>query len=251
MGMIFPAWLALVALPVAAVIWLFVAAVRKSRRTGTGAPVVRVTYAVALVWAAVCAIGAAIAVLSALMNPQVSISFPVSEFWPKLPEGAHLEGQTATLEGGGFTDATGLVQGLSLPARICWAISQTLWALVPGAIAAFIAVACAQLLKGRAFTEVVARAAMITAVIVAAGGFAAQVLGDIAGSMAANEVLQWSSGSWDVAGDPDADIDDWWPTPGFEISLPFWPLAAGLGFAALSAIFRYGSKLQRDQEGLI
>ena len=39
--------------------------------------------------------------------------------------------------------------------------------------------------------------------------------------------------------------------PGMRIELPFWPIAAGLGFAALAAIFRYGAKLQHDQEGLI
>ncbi|MBN9612366.1 MAG: hypothetical protein J0H64_02675 [Actinobacteria bacterium] len=231
-------------------IWRFIAAVRKSRLTGTGEPVVKLTYTVAVIWAAGCAIGAVIAVLGTLVPAQVGITFPVMDFWPKLPDELRIEGPSATLESGGFTTAVGVVTGLSLPVRICWAISQALDALVPGAIAAFIAVACAQLLKGRAFTEVVSRMAMVTAVIVAVGGFAAQVLGDVAGTMAAHEVLQMTGASWNNT-NPDASVDDWWPRPGFNLSLPFWPLAAGLGFAALAAIFRYGSRVQRDTEGLV
>ena len=35
------------------------------------------------------------------------------------------------------------------------------------------------------------------------------------------------------------------------VNVPFWPLAAGLAFAALATIFRYGSRLQRDTDGLV
>ena len=247
-------WL-IIALPITAIlvavaIWRFSVAVRKSRRLGTGEPVVKLTCAVATIWAAAC-VGAAIAVLNALINTQVSIDFPVAGFWPRLPDSMRIDGPTASLESGGFVEASGLVSGLGAPARICWAISQALWALVPGAIAAFIAVACAQLLRGRAFTEVVSRAAVITAVIVAAGGFAAQVLGDIAGALAADEVLRIVSAEYSEIPGIEDPLGAWWPRPGFNISLPFWPIAAGLGFAALAAIFRFGSRMQRDTEGLV
>jgi len=43
----------------------------------------------------------------------------------------------------------------------------------------------------------------------------------------------------------------WLPQPGFGIEFPLWPIAAGLAFTALAAIFRYGSRLQRDTEGLV
>ncbi len=33
--------------------------------------------------------------------------------------------------------------------------------------------------------------------------------------------------------------------------LPFWPIAAGLAFAALAANLRHGSTLQRDTGGLV
>ncbi|MFC7766109.1 hypothetical protein [Leucobacter soli] len=76
------------------------------------------------------------------------------------------------------------------------------------------------------------------------------MLGDIGGSMAATEALSWDSAVWTGATTSD-DFAAFWPEPDIQIQLPFWPLAAGLGFAALAAIFRYGSRLQRDQEGLV
>ncbi|BDV29560.1 hypothetical protein [Microbacterium terricola] len=229
------------------------AGLRRGRAAGSdsSSPVVSVTLSLAAIWAGFAVIGAAIAVLTTLLQPQVQITVPVQEFWPALPEGTVVEGTPATRVGGGFTSAGLLVDGLSTGARVCWAISQALGWLVPGAIAGLIAVACFQLLAGRAFAPVVARMAMVTAVVVMVGGIAAQVLGDIAGSMAAAEVLQWTSAEYEeVAGIEDV-LQAWWPQPGFGITFPFWPIAAGLAFAALAAVFRYGSALQRDTEGLV
>lgn len=234
-----------------------VLAARKSRASGTGDPIIRLTMVIAVVWAAIATIGATFTVI-AVLDPgsDTTITFPVQTFWPSLPDEVELEGMTATLNSGGFTEVTGTVSGLSLATRICWAISQGLWWLIPAVIAALIALACRELRAGRAFAPAVAKMAMITAVVVAAGGFAAQVLGDVAGGMAAVETLRWSGASWgtgeafEMLGLEDP-LAAWWPKPGFHIELPLWPLAAGLGFAALAAIFRYGSQLQRDQEGLI
>lgn len=50
---------------------------------------------------------------------------------------------------------------------------------------------------------------------------------------------------------PDSDLSTWLPRPRFDLTLPFWPIAAGLAFAALATIFRYGARLQRDTEGLV
>ncbi|MCB1273770.1 MAG: hypothetical protein KDB25_05175 [Leucobacter sp.] len=252
----FPIVIAL-ALLIAAAALAFALAARQSRVRGTGDPVIRITMIIAIVWAMFATIGAVFNAV-AILDPgsDTSITFPVETFWPELPEGVELEGTGAALNTGGFTQVTGTVAGLDLPTRICWAISQALWWLIPGVIAALIALACRQLRAGSAFAPAVAKATMATAVVVTVGGFAAQVLGDIAGSMAAAEVLQWHGATW---GGNDAlealGIEDplsaWWPKPGMRIELPFWPIAAGLGFAALAAIFRYGAKLQHDQEGLI
>ena len=241
-----------IALAVAIVlIVVFVGAARRARRVGDPSPVVSITLTVSALWAAFSVIGAIIATLVALLQPQVMITVPVSEFWPELPAGTVVEGMTATHLSGGFTSADLLVEGLSTSARVLWSISQALAWLVPAAIAGLIAIACFQLLAGRAFAPVVARMAMVTAVVVTVGGVAAEILGDIAGNMAARETLGWSSARYEeVAGIEDV-LQAWWPQPGFGADLPFWPIAAGLAFAALAAIFRYGSRLQRDTEGLV
>lgn len=240
-----------VVLAIVGVIIAFVRASMRSRRSGDSSPVVSITLSVSALWAGFAVLGAAIAVLTTLLQPQVQITVPVREFWPQLPDGTSLEGTTATRDSGGFTSADVSVYGLSTAARVCWAIAQALGWLVPGAIAGLIAVACFQLLAGRAFAPVVARMAIVTAVVVTVGGIAAQVLGDVAGSMAATELLTWSGATYpDIPGVEDV-LQAWWPQAGFTITFPFWPIAAGLGFAALAAIFRYGSRLQRDTEGLV
>lgn len=243
--------IAVVILVIVGVIVLFARAALRSRVSGDASPVVSITLTLAALWAGFAVIGAVVAALSALLQTQVQITVPVQEFWPQLPAGTVIEGTAATRTGGGFTAADLAVEGLSTAARVCWAIAQALGWLVPGAIAGLIAVACFQLLTGRAFAPVVARMATITAVVVMLGGIVAQVLGDIAGSMAAAEVLQWTGATYeDVPGIENA-LDAWLPQPGFGITFPFWPIAAGLAFAALAAIFRYGSRLQRDTEGLV
>jgi len=37
----------------------------------------------------------------------------------------------------------------------------------------------------------------------------------------------------------------------FSWGVPFWPIGAGLGFAAPAAVLKYGAVLQRDTEGLV
>lgn len=249
-----PWWIA-AAIVLPGTVALVIVASRASRRSGNGEAVVGMTMWIARIWVVVCIAGAVIAGLAPLITKQVEVTFPVQTFWPALPEGASIGGTSATLTGGGFTQATALVAGLGWPARACLAASQLLWWLVPGAIAALIAIACRRLLGGKPFAPAVARTALLTAVVVALGGVAAQVLGDIASSMAAHEVLGWTSGAYDPPSgapvDPGFDLGDYVPRPGLMIEFPFWPIAAGLAFAALAAIFRHGGRLQRDAEGLV
>ena len=46
----------------------------------------------------------------------------------------------------------------------------------------------------------------------------------------------------------------WWTwlvTAPFALTVPFWPLGAGLALALLAAAFRAGERLRRDTEGLV
>lgn len=60
-----------------------------------------------------------------------------------------------------------------------------------------------------------------------------------------------ATGGWpEIAGVEDP-LRAWLPRAAAMVNVPFWPLAAGLAFAALATIFRYGSRLQRDTDGLV
>jgi hypothetical protein len=220
-------------------------AVRARRSEGGG--VAGAALVVAAATAAIAAIGGVVTVLIALLSPQVGITVPVAEHWPTLPDGAIVEGMTATRVAGGFTSADLVVEGLSVAARVCWAIAQGLAWFVPGAIAALVALACTQLRAGRPFAALLPRMTMLTAVIVLLGGTAAQVLGDVAGSMAAHEALAWSGAQWHGDLDPTALL----PSPAVRVELPSWPIGAALGLAALAGILRHGGRLARDTEGLV
>ncbi|ALJ21997.1 hypothetical protein [Microbacterium sp. No. 7] len=252
---VFPGWLFTVLLPIvvalAVAVFFFVRAARKARRTGDPSPVVSVTLSVSAVVAGVSVMAAVSAAIAPFL-PMASVSVPTWDFWPALPEGIELEGMTAERVGGGFREAALFLDGLSTGARVCLAIGGALGWLVPGAIAALIGVACFQLLAGRAFAPVVARVTIITAVVVLVGGIAAGVLNDVGSSLAAQEALAWTSAS--VAGDRPGDAElltSLWPRPAWRVDVPVWPIGAGLGLAALSAVFRYGAGLQRDTEGLV
>jgi hypothetical protein len=229
-------------------------AVRRARRASDdrSMSVVSVTLSLAAFWAVIAVTGAAIVVPVTLLSPDVTLAVPVAPYWPLLPEGTVIDGPTATRVSGGLTSGELTVSGLSMAARLCWAMSQGLGWLLSAAIAALIAIACFQLLAGRPFAPVLARATMIMAVSVAVGGVAVAVLGEIAGNLAANELLSVTAAEWTDIPGVESVVDAWWPQPaGFTLTFPFWPIGAGLALAALAAVFRHGGVLQRETEGLV
>ncbi|MCT9820513.1 hypothetical protein N3K63_09490 [Microbacterium sp. W1N] len=240
--------LAILVVPIVLIV-IFVRRARRARTTGDTSPVVSLTLSLAAIWAAVSLIGAAIAFVVALAGTP-TITIPVNQYWPTVPGLTVDSGPTASYVSGGFTQAEVTVEGLSPQTRWTWAAGQLLTGLVPVAIAGMIAVACFQLLAGRAFAPAVARLSLVTGIVVAVAGCAGELLSGIGGSMAANELLNVVSAHGTVI----PGIDDplsLLPTTSLDWSLPLWPIAAGLAFAALAAIFRYGSVLQRDTQGLV
>ena len=234
---------------VAAVVLLIVFALRRWRRSGTD-PVIGATLTLSALYAVFAVIAAVLAFVGAVTTEAVSLTVPVREFWPALPEGVTLttDGGTATKTGGGFTQADLTVAHASTGVHLLWASGQALSILVPAAIAGLIALACFQLLRGAAFSPVMARAALITAVVVLVGGSCADVLSDIAGSMASSELFDTVGASGPA---PGVDLSTYLPQSALRVQIPLWPIGAGLGFAALAAIFRYGSRLQQDTDLLV
>lgn len=243
----------LVVILIVGTILAFALATAKKQRAGQDpTTLVRVTRVVAVVWAVVAVIGAAVALLIALLAPGVAITMPIREFWPQLPDTVTLDVDTARRVSGGFTEVTLTVEGLDATTRVLWAVSQAITWVVPGFVALFVAVTCSRLLSGAAFTPVVAKMAVTTGAVIALGGVAAQVMGDIAGGIASMQLFGAKGGGWE--GDfPGIDnvFDAWLPSATLQISFPFWPIAIGLAFAVLAAVLRYGSRLQRDTEGLV
>lgn len=228
-----------------------VAAARRSRSEDDAGSLVRVTRVVGVFWVIFAVVGAVANLLLPLLTPAVSITMPIQEFWPQLPSTVDLQ-TDATRVSGGFTSVTLAVEGLTPLTRALWGVSQMIVWAIPGVIALFVVIACSRLLEGAAFAPVVARMATTTGAVVAFGGVAAQVMGDIAGSIASTQLFGAKGGSWegDYAG-IDNVFDAWVPASTVQISFPFWPIAIGLAFAVLGAILRSGSRLQNDVKGLV
>lgn len=230
---------------------LIVVFVRRARRTGNSSPVVSLTLVLSALWAGLGLLGAIIGLVSTLAAPTVAVTVPVSPFWPEFLPGVTIDaGPTASVASGGFTEAALTVDGMSTNARILWGVGQFLIAMVPTVIAAMIALACFQLLAGRAFAPAVSRFALLTGVIVAVAGTAGEILSDLGASMVSKELFTVTAAQYpEIPGveDPFA----WWPSATFGVDIPLLPIAAGLAFAAVAAIFRYGSALQKETEGLV
>lgn len=247
-------WHIAILLVVLVIIGAIVAVVLASRPARAGRPstrVIGITLFLAAVWAGGSMVGAIMSFAFVFIpSAAQNIRMPVTPYWPLPVPGVTLEGPTATVVSGGFLEAEVVVEGLSTGTRLLWASGQALEALVPGAIGALVAVVCFQLLRGAPFAPAVARAALITALVVLVGGIAEQILTGLGGSLASNEVLQLTSA--EATGMPDGwDISTALPQPASGWTVTLWPIGAALGFAALAAVFRYGSRLQRDTEGLV
>lgn len=221
---------------------------RKAADSGA-APVVSLTLWVGAVWAGLAVLGAVTTLIGTLSAPSVTMTVPVQPYWPQLP-GVSIEPAEATVTMGSFTEAELTLESLPFVTRLLWGLGSMLGVLVPGAVAALIALMCFQLLRGAAFAPVVARGSMVTAVVVTVGGLASQVLCAIAGSMASEQALTISGAA--IEGYP-VDLDIWsiMPQPTFSMQVDLWPIGAGLAFAALAAVFTYGSKLERETAGLV
>ncbi|GAA3777095.1 hypothetical protein GCM10022240_30670 [Microbacterium kribbense] len=164
--------------------------IRRWRRAGIDLDIAA-TLTAATLFAAISLLGAGLTLVELLTAAQLQMTVPVRQFWPQLPDGMTLTtaaGMPARIDGG-FTSADLAVENVSEGARALWAIGQTLGVLVPAAIAVLIAIACFQLIRGRAFAPVVARMALVTAFVVLIGGVLAQALSEFAGSLVSNQLL--------------------------------------------------------------
>ncbi len=224
-------------------------------RTGRGKgdrPDLIVTRFGAIAFAVLTAIGTTVAVIQTLVAEHVAVSLPVSTFWPNLhPTVEITDGPTAEVVGGGFEVAEVTIAGLSTDARLLLAGGHALQGLTFVIIGVMVAILCHRLLAGDPFRRMLSRAMTVSAVSIAIGGLAWQVLFQLGGLAASTQVLLvtgWNAGDV-VMQDPDIGIG--WPEPYMGFTLEFWPLFLALPLVAVAIAFRYGERLQRDTEGLV
>jgi hypothetical protein len=228
---------AAIGIVVAAAITVAIIAGRRARSHGTRAPLISLTLLLAVIWAALNALFVAIAfTLPFATNAWTSLAVPVQPYWPEV--GGTYDGATSISRQ--FTHAYIGGPGLDFSTKLLAAGGVALGSLVQAIVAGLIALVCVKLLRGRTFAPVLAHAATLTAAVVLIGGIGAELLTGAAGAQVSAQALgdyvgdgslPQPSGSWDL---------DLWPPIGF-----------ALGMLALAAIFRYGSALQRDTEGLV
>jgi len=242
--------LVVIAIPVIAIV-LIIRWTRRTSRGDTAASLVSATLSISTAYAALLLVGAIVNLTTTLLSPFVTLTVPVRPYWPMPLPGVEVQnGPTADILSGSITHAELTLEGLSTGARLLWAGGQALYTLMPIAIAALIALVCFQLLRGAPFAPAVARASAATALVVLIGGSAAQIMSGVAGSMASREALDLTG--WGMDGYPEEfDLHMVVPASTFDVPFDFWPIGAALGFIALSAVFRYGTALQRDTDLLV
>lgn len=214
-----------------------------ARRRGSQTALIDAALTISAWWAGIGLVGIVISVIQTLTAQEVFVTdVPVSTTWPAElscgdvgadVDGPHLD--CATLP-----TADLWIAGLTAAPRILLGVGQLFGGLLVILPAAAIAVICLQLLRGAPFARIAERALIVTAVVVLVAGIGVDIAFGIARGLAASEVLP-PVGHGPVTASGAL----------FSLSVQLWPIGAALGIAALAAVFRYGSRLQRDTEGLV
>lgn len=214
---------------------------------------VRVPRVIAIIYAVSSGIAALYGATSSILDGSVSLNLPVEQFWPTLPDGVHLTGATARVTGGGFSQAAVQVAGLAGAPRAWLAAGYLLQGAMGVVIGVVAAILCTSVIKQNPFRPVLIRGINLSASAVIVGGLGWQICSTVAGDLASAQVLGidgWELDTTKVHWDDVRQIVGL-PGTGFQLTLDFWPLWVALALFAVSAVFRYGQRLQKDTEGLV
>jgi hypothetical protein len=226
------------------------------KRTFREAPPVplglRLTFVIAIIYAAGTALATIGTVVALFAGQIVSVAVPVAQFWPKLYPSAHIvEGPTAKVAGGGFSLAQLSVSGLDPDTRLWYGAGDLLQGATFVIIAVAVAVLCSRLFGKQPFEARLTRTFSATAAVIIIGGLGWQICFGVAGGLASQQlfsVTEWTLKGTQLRNDNLSDIG--WPGVGANWSVDFWPVWVGLALFAIAACFRYGEKLQRDRTAL-
>ncbi|THJ66936.1 hypothetical protein E8P82_05585 [Arthrobacter echini] len=184
-----------------------------------------------------------------LLDRPQQIELPVVSFWPQIPEQITVsEGPTAEVVEGGFTHAEVLVSGLGNGVKFWLAVGH----LTRGTTAVLIGLAVLHLASSPdrtgVFRPAVSRAVTVAGVAIMVGGIVWQVAFSIAGSIASQETLRYTS--WRSEGEVPPTVTESFPpsplgiAPTPDITVEFWPVFVGVAVLAVAATLRYGEKGQ-------
>ncbi|GAB3595814.1 hypothetical protein [Microbacterium tumbae] len=223
-----------IALAVIAVIVGFV--VWRGRRRGSRTIALDAALTVSSWWLLLSAVGAVIIVVKVFATDWAELNGATS-VWLPWPEGIPCSDAGAanmlTCSGEDLSQFT--VGGASLGLRILAGTAQLCTLAFTTVPAAMFAAICFQTLRGRTFSRTVTRVLTAGAVAVLVLGFAADLLGSVAATVALREAFPEGS--------------EWHPW-GFRLTVTPLPFVGALGLAALAAVFRQGMRLQREHEAL-
>lgn len=194
---------------------------------------------------------ALVTVIADLTSPSITMTVPMRHVWPLPLLGVDVVTGPAHVESADIALAQLTLSGLSLPVRLLWAASQALSLLLPASVAVLVARGAALLRDGAPFSPVLARTTGTAALIVLVAGSLAPALGGVAGSLASHESLGLTSAGWSGGYPDDWSPQDVLPEPTVFIPFEFWPLGVAVALLVVTAILRFGARLQKDTEGLV
>lgn len=230
-------WLGIIVIVLALLAW-------DARRRRVASVVLDVTGAVARMWVAIVILGAVAGLIGLWASPTLTLTeFPVAMEWPtRLPCDQPDGSATAasTLYCARIVTATADVSGLGAGIKtlvFAGGLLAYATAAMPGVL---VAVLSGRAAAGRPFDRSSSRWLLASSLVVLLAGMLSEVLLAIARYLAAEAVLPGATSGAAVTA-----------APTFQMVLPVWPIGASLALAALAVVFRYGSRLQRDTEGLV
>ncbi|MFF5791764.1 hypothetical protein ACFY5D_06935 [Paeniglutamicibacter sp. NPDC012692] len=215
---------------------------------------VRLTRGIAVAYVVIAGASTIYGFAETLMAQSLQVKMPVEEFWPTLPPGASVQGATAQVVSGGFTQALVEVQGLATGTR--WLLGTT--TLLQGIAAIFVGAAVISMCNGyigkTTFRPVLVKWFTVTAAVIMVCGLGWQITESVAGMQASAQVLGFDGSTWKADVTEREDLHEIVGIPKavyLEINLNFWPLWAGLGLFSTAQIFKRGLQMQKDTAGLI
>lgn len=215
---------------------------------------IKLTRTLAYIFIAIVLVVSIIQIVNLAFSDTLNLTIPVEMFWPAPPESVMTSAQTAQVVGGGVTQATVDIQGITAITRTLLVASVVLQGVLDVVICAAVISLCQGHLAGADFRPGLVKWFSLTATVVIVCGFGRQFLDAVAGYQASRQALGTHFTEWLPADDlPDdlTQIIGQIRAAEFELVVDLWPLWAGLVLFTAAQAFKRGSEIQKDLAGLV